>query len=526
VGVRGEEEADHGEAMTVRGTWMLGIDFSGHGTFAETGEDATSRVDKQDLTITIGRESQQTTGHSQTGSLAFALQNSDRALMPELSTSPLFGKVGPNKTVIFTGTAGAVTTTLLQGTLDSYQIDYGAVDYSFSATVLDGWGKPGTAKLSTPLYTGIRTGTAIGLILDAIGWTGARSIDPGATSMPYWWAEGIDAATAVNQLVDAEGLPAIAYVQGSTFYFRDRHHRILNTRSTTAQALVTQIYPSGALGTDLKIKTGSFQYDDGLTNIVNAVQFAVDLRQATPAQTVWSTDTPISLAAGDVQTVIAAATDPFFNATVAMSVRSGVVVATLDRDNGAAVSITLTASSASIIDSITLTGQSVPIARTVTITATDPSSVGNYGPQDWPAGAPPFVNQYDAQAIATRLVAIYAARRPSLTFTLDGYTPALLATLLQMQISDRITVRNDIGGINTDFVIERLVFQVKQLDMLELTIGCQVADPVQPTNIFQFDVAGHGFNQGLFGTEGLDSATTVFRFDTAGQGFNQGVFGT
>lgn len=512
--------------MSVRG-WTLAVDWSGHDNYTETGEDVTSRLDDQDLTVTVGRESQETTGHSQTATMAFALQNSDRALMPELTTSVLFGKVGPNKRVILTGTALGSTTTLLEGQLDAYQIDYGAVDYSFSATVLDGWGKPGAVKLSTPLYTGIRTGAVISLILDAIGWTGTRSIDPGVTVMPYWWADGKDAATAVNELVDAEGLPSIAYVQGSTFYFRDRHHRYLNARSTTSQALVTQIYPQNTgPGSDLKIKMGSFVYDDGVNNIVNAVQFGVDLRQATTAQVVWSTDTPISLAAGETQVVNAAASDPFFNAVVTMSVRFGVVTATLDRDNGGSSAITLVASAATVIDSMTLTAQSVPVVRTVNISATDPSSVGTYGPQNWPAGAPPFVNQYDAQAIASRLVAVYAARRPSLTFTLDGYTPALLATLLQLQISDRLTVRNDIGGVNSDFIIERMIYSIKNLDLLELTIGCQTADPVQPTNILTFDVAGKGFNQGLFGAEGLDSATSVLRFDVAGQGFNQGVFGT
>jgi hypothetical protein len=522
-----EEEADHGEAvMTVRG-WTLGIDWSGHGTFTEPLEDATSRLDDQDLTVTIGRESEKTTGHSQTASLAFALQNSDRALMPEYSASPIFGNVGPSRKVTFSGTAGTSTVNLLTGVLDGYTIDYAAVDYSFGATVLDGWGRPGAEKLSTPLYTGIRTGDAISVILDAIGWPGARSIDPGATCMPFWWAEGDDAASAVNKLVDAEGLPAIAYVQGNTFYFRDRHHRILNARSVASQALVTQIYPQNTgPGSDLKIKTNSFSYDDGLKSIINSVSFAVDLRAPTNPMTVWSTDSPISLATGEVQVVFAAASDPFFNATVSVSTRTGTVTATLDRDNGASVAITLTCVSAAVIDSITVTANSVPVVRTVKVESSDVGSIGNFGAQNWPNDSPPFANQYDAQAIADRLVAVYATRRPSLTFTLAGYTPALLASLLGLLVSDRITVRNDIGGINADFIIERLVYLVRNLDLLELTVGCQVVDPVQPDNLFQFDVAGHGFNQGEFGIVGIDSATTMFRFDVAGQGFDQGVFAT
>lgn len=511
--------------MTVRG-WTLNVDWSGHGTFAETLEDATSRVSDQDLTVTIGRESERTQGHCPSGTLTAVMQNSDRALMPEYSGSPIFGKVGPSKRVVFSGTAGVSTVPLLAGEIDSYNIDYGAVDYAFSATILDGWGKPGAEKLSTPLYTGVRTGDAIGFILDAIGWTGARSIDPGATVMPFWWAEGVDAATAVNQMVDAEGLPAIAYVQGSTFYFRDRHHRILNARSVTSQATISQIFPSGGFGTDLKLKTDSFSYDDGQSYLINTVSFSVPIRQATNPMAVWSTDSPISMASGDVQVVTASAGDPFFNAVVSFTTRSGTATAVLDRTSGAAVSITLTATSDVIIDSLIVTANSVPVARTVRVDKSDPGSILNFGRQAWTEEPPAFVNQYDAAAIASRLVAVYASRRPSLTFTVAGYTPAVLASLLGLLISDRITVRNDVGGINADFIIERMVYVVKNLDLMEVTIGCQVTDPVQPTNLLQFDVAAHGFNQGAFGVEGIDSAATMFRFDVAGQGFNQGVFAT
>lgn len=511
--------------MSVRG-WTLGVDWSGHGTFTEPLEDATSRLDDQDLTITIGRESERTQGHCPSGTLTFALQNSDRALMPEYSASPIAGRVGPSKRVIFSGTSGVSTVTLLAGELDTYEIDYGTVDYSFSATVFDGWGKPGAEKLSTPLYTGIRTGDAIGIILDAIGWTGARSIDPGATCMPFWWAEGVDAATAVNQMVDAEGLPAIAYVQGATFYFRDRHHRILNARSVASQATVSQNYPSAGFGTDLKIKTGSFSYDDGQSYIVNDVSFSVPVREAANPSVVWSTDSPISMTSGDVQIVTASTSDPFDNAVVSLTTRSGTATATLDRDSGAAVSITLTATSDVVIDLLQVTANAIPVVRTINVAESDPGSILNYGKLSWQNDPPPFVNQYDAAAIATRLVAVYATRRPSLTFTVASYSPTVLAALLGLLISDRITVDNDIGGIAADFIIERMVYTVKNLDLLEVTFGCQATDPVQPSVLLQFDVAAHGFNQGAFGVDGIDNASTMFRFDVAGQGFDQGVYAT
>lgn len=513
--------------MTVRG-WTLSIDWSGHGNFVETGEDVTGRLDKQDLTVVIGRESERTTGHSPSGTISFALANHDRRFMPEYAGSPIYGMVGPGKKVRLTGTSGESIVSLLAGVLDEYQVDGGSVDYSLSATVLDGWGKPGSEKLSTGLYRGIRTGDAIGVVLDAIGWSGSRSIDPGATVMPHWWVEGDDAATAVNQLVDAEGLPAIAYVQGNTFYFRDRHHRFLNARSSTSQATFTQIIPAttGPAG-DLKIKTGSFTYDDGLKYLINSVSFEVPLRQAKSPAEVWSTDSPISLDIGETMTVYATATDPFFDAVVSdLTVRSGTVAAVLNRQSGVSVPIVLQAATPVVIDRMAVSAISVPVARTVKVDVSDAASIAAYGRQSPADDSPKFINQYDAAAIATRLTAIYSTRRPSLTFTAAGYTDAIKQQLLGLRISDRITVRNDLWGINGDFMIERMVYTIKNLDLLEVTIGAQMVEPTQPTTPIQFGVVGRGFNDGRFTIEGIDSATGVFRFTTAGQGFNQGAFGT
>ena len=52
------------------------------------------------------------------------------------------------------------------------------------------------------------------------------------------------------------------------------------------------------------------------------------------------------------------------------------------------------------------------------------------------------------------------------------------------------------------------------------------ADPSQSqlSNPFTFNVAGKGFDQGLFQGGGIDDPSTMFRFDTAGHGFGQGVF--
>ena len=213
--------------MAVRG-YTLALDFSDSTNFTGPYDDMTSRVEDTYLEVTYGRDSPRASGTMVSGRLGFTLQNLDKVLSSANTASPLAGKVTAGKRAQLS----YGSTVLLSGVTESVEVDPAGKHVTFD--VLDAWGRPGAERLSTPLYSGVRTGTAIGLVLDAIGWTGGRDIDAGATHIAWWWAEDEDAATAIDKLVASEGPPAIAYVQGGTFVFRDRHHRI--TRSASARS--------------------------------------------------------------------------------------------------------------------------------------------------------------------------------------------------------------------------------------------------------------------------------------------------
>jgi len=518
--------------MTIRG-YTVGIDWSRAGTYAGTLEDVSSYVlDSPDLEVSYGRDSTQAAADASAGKLTFALRNDDRQFSPENSASPIAGKVQPGCRVKFDKLLGGALYTLFSGDLDDLEVDPHAAAKDFSATVLDAWGRPGAEKLSTPLYSGLRTGDAIGLILDAIGWTGGRDLDPGATLMPWWWEEGTDAVTAVQKLVDSEGPPAIAYVQGGTFTFRDRHHRLTRTASTTSNGTFTHIIPegSGPAG-DFKVLADTFTYNHGLQHIVNSVSFSVDQRVAGDLEQVWSTDSPITLAAGEVLIIEAKTSDPFLNAVVPTSddydLAFGSVTVTLSRTSGQSTLITLTAGGvAAQLNRLALRAVRVSVARTFKVSEEDISSINAYREQTWPNDLP-WAGVYDARAIAQRIVSTYATNRPVVTFEVEALNDTYLTQILARKISDRITVRNDAIGVNRDFHVERIVHTVKQLGVRHtVQFTCEVTDPVQPATALTFDVAGKGFNQGAFGINGIDNAATMFRFDVPGQGFDQGRFAT
>jgi len=231
--------------MTVRGH-QLAIDWSQQGTYANALEDVSSYVLDGEIEIAWGRKTDsEVTLDTTSGTMTFALDNGNQQFSPENGSSSITGKVLPGRVVRYQVTNSGTTYTLLSGVLDTFEIE-GDITTEFSASALDGWGRPGGKTISSSLHQGLRTGTAIGFILDHIGWEGDRDLDPGATVMPWWWEEGTDAATAINKLVNSEGPPAIAYVEGGTFVFRDRHHRLFDTRSVTSQGLFTHIIPAGS----------------------------------------------------------------------------------------------------------------------------------------------------------------------------------------------------------------------------------------------------------------------------------------
>src|SRR4051812_19680498 len=171
----------------------MAVDWSRNGVFSNTNEDVTKKL-TGDISIGWGRTEPRATAQASIGKMDFQLLNITRMFSPENTASPLYGKVLPGTTAQYTVTdpVTGATAKLFSGPLDEIEIDSSSPSKTFSGSALDGWGTPGSQQLSTPVYSGQRTGYLINVILDAVGWTGPRDIDAGATCVDWWWEEGND----------------------------------------------------------------------------------------------------------------------------------------------------------------------------------------------------------------------------------------------------------------------------------------------------------------------------------------------
>jgi hypothetical protein len=522
--------------------YTTAIDWVGNGTYTDPGDDITADELSGGIKSRYGRDQSRQLNPTSVGTMSLSVNNSSRKYSPENVGSILSGNLDPARNaqskVVFQGQ----TTYLFTGKIDDFDVHVERGNRSVDFTFLDGLALLQGVKLSTPLYATKRTGEVINLILDAVGWTAGRDIDYGATVVPFWWVEGTDAFTAVQEIVKSEGPPSVAYVApDGRFVFRDRHHRLLRPSSIGSQGL----FASKALGNCASPAvtgfdfTDPFTYSNGWKDIVNSVSFDVTVRQPSLDVTaVWNSTDTLSLANGESLVINASGSDPFRNAITPVVGTDftltgvGTLTVQLSRTSGASAQITITAVGGSVqVLSMQLRANAVPVAKTVKIELADAASIASHGERDYPDQAP-WAGASDAYAVGLLILNHYAQRLPTVQLRIASSDPGHWAQVVSRTVGDRITVQNDEMGMNADFFIESVEHQVTRIwhdrpPVHSVVLGCEKVPETAPANPFTFDQRGSGFDQGVFDPISSDDPNTIWIWDHPVQGtFDNGLFAT
>lgn len=527
-------------------SYPLAVDWDQDGSYAGTGEDVADHVPyAEEVVASWGRDLKRDLSPMAAGKLTFALLNVDRRYAPENPSPPLSGAVRVGRSVRWQVDMYGTVTTLFEGPLDEVAPQAGRTQARVDFSALDGFRTKNNTNVSTPVYSTIRTGQAIAVVLDACAWPAdKRDLDPGSTIISHWWAEDAAAPDAINALVDSEGPPAMFFVQGGVAVFRDRHHRLLDPRATTTQAsyCVTGIAmgcpdpaaspcPTGSYG-----YTDPFEYEHGMGDITNVAAFAVPRRTPTPdlAQ-VWSDDTVYPIEDGETVFIQAVSSeDPFVDAVPPVQdtdfdLAVGVVTVALTRTSGQSTTILITAvGGPARVLNVKLRARPLTVTRTMKVSATDAGSVTEFGEQRWPGEIPWATDPYTAQALAEIIVGRGGQPRPTMSIRVAAGNDATLAEVVSRQISDRLTVRNDEHWFNGDVHVEYISHSVKRAGsnrpLHVTTFGVEKAADPPPSVPFIFDEVGHGFNDGYFDGTGVSNPVNMFIFDQVGHGFDDGKF--
>lgn len=523
----------------------IAVDWGGDGSFSDPGDDLSQKI-TSDITISYGRDQTRQLNPAAVGSASFTVINSDRTFSPDFATSILFGDLEPARQTRATVSFGGHTYPLLYAKIDDYNIKADLTDRTVDFTFLDGMADLQNFNLSTAVYRSVRTGGLIDIILDAAGWTGPRDLDLGATIVPFWWVEGVDALTAINDLVKSEGPPAIAYqAPDGTFVFRDRHHRLLRTESTGVQAVFSQptlmdcVPPVADPDDDTFDFTAPFAYQHGWRDIVNSVSFDVSERLEDSDYTpVWSQEDQVPIQNGQSLTIDISTSDPFVDAILPVTgvdyqvSGAGVLNVALSRDSGQSATLTLLAVGGAVnVSALQLRAKTISVQRNIKVGRVDADSISKHGEKSYPETAP-WANKNDADAIAGMILLMYAKRRPTVALRVVSSDPAHYIQVLTRTVSDRIHITFGEMGLDDDFLVESVTHTLQRFNasgrppVHSVILGCE-KDIEGVANPFTFDLRGAGFDDGVFDPIQADRPDTVFIFDHPDQGrFDAGKYGT
>lgn len=491
------------------------------------------------FTSSYGRDQTRQYTPAALGSAGFTLSNANRVYSPENTGSVLAGNLDAARTtalqVLFNGTAFPV----FHGRLDNYTVHVDRNNRTVDFTALDDEAKFQTTPVTTGLYNGIRTGTAVGAVLDAVGWTGPRDLDVGSTVMPWWWLDSVNANTALNDLVASEGPPAIFYIApDGTATFRDRSHRLLRPQSTVVQgSYAAQMVDCAAPAVTGLHFTPPFTYDHGWKDIVNSVQFDVPQRQVNGLPSVlWQSTDPLAISNGTTTPIAVTTTDPFASvipldpAQDYVLTGAGTLSVAFSQTSGAALTMYLTAVGGDVVvQSAQLRGYSVGVIRTIRVQQTDAGSIAQHGTQGYTGTSPAWAGAEDAFAITSLLLLHYAQKLPLVQLRVATMDSTHYLQILQRTVSDLISIQNDELGMNAGFYVEKVSHTVGRVNKLgqppvhSVVLGCEQKAQVNG-NPFTFDQRGAGFDQGVFNALSSDDPDTVFVFDSGM--FDINLFGT
>lgn len=330
------------------------------------------------------------------------------------------------------------------------------------------------AVISTPLYSSIRTDTAIGHVLDAAGWSAAdRVLSIGDTTINFWWVDNQDAWTALMELLETEGAGASIYEDGNgKIHFENRLYRASQTRSTTAQATFDTVPSTSNAGFT------NIAYTQNAREIYNDVFMTVRIRFIWIGVKVWHFGETMTLGGGETRTIIAHLDNPI-DAVTTPTVTTDYVVT-----SGSLSSYTATLLNANTVVLTFIAGGGGVVLDAPASATTGPQLRANELRESYEeraeqtaAPSPLFANrqrslnlnevgaraeisQPTAQALCDAAAAYYGEGRPTVSFEIVNRDSTRLDQIIQREISDRVHVDAGANEFAGDAWIEQLNYQI------------------------------------------------------------------
>jgi hypothetical protein len=286
------------------------VDWNNDGEFTGEYDDVTDyTLVRAGVSCERGKDQISFLAPPMAGRLGAELHNQSRLFSAENEASPLFEYLEPGRLVRFYIRFNSTDYFFYTGLIDSLPQHPGKDKLSVEIVSIGTLTRLVGKKVSTQLYTNIKTDVAIGHLLNAAGWSSLqRVLSTGKTTLHYWWLDDEDAFNALLTLLATEGPGAAIYEDGrGRIVFEDRNYRLRETRSNTSQFTFTA-------GEHIR----AFDYDRGIKDVINKCSLEVVTREIQDSSVVWEYGSRLTLAPNETKVIQARASsgNPFTNAQV------------------------------------------------------------------------------------------------------------------------------------------------------------------------------------------------------------------
>lgn len=519
------------------------VDWLGDNGYSLPESDTTSRLIQSSLQTQRGRDAARPLGQPMVPGFSWKVNNFDRLYSPEFALSNLFHLILPgkgmrvrmtvgsdaveyNEAISYNATVfynGVETIPVITGVLDEPEHETSLGNMISTLPGLGVLSRLRGSRVSTPLYSNIRTDVALGHILDAVGWpASARVISIGDTTLDWWWCDGIDAFEAVVQLLATEGPPS--YFGEDTLgraVFENRNYRTTATRSLNSRAVFyDRVFAAVGYNDPIDYNAavpynGSSQlyhqgvqpYSAGFKDIYNDITCAVTRRSTQTLQAVWNYGTPLVLGPAESRLVEVKLSDPCSGAVAPVAATDYTVATgslsttpTLENVNAKTVGIRwIAGGGGATINGVTSNGPQLRAIPTIVVSqgterqSLDSSaSISKYGGVNGIAkplqvGALPEINSQTAIALCDSVVAFYQDPRATIEVTVTNIDALHLTYQLTLDISDRVSVVSAPLGLYGDFWIEQVRHRREGMKLVTTYVCERVLDSI-PGGIWDTDL--------------------------------------
>lgn len=475
-------------------TYRVEIDRLNAGDFLDPYDDVSERVlANPGLSIEWGRDAARSLAPPMVGACSFTLNNQDGVLSSEDGASPWYQLLRPNRAVRVSAMRG--TPIPYRSSLDyRTATPYRGVDWFplFSGYTNDLRHQPaigqrtvefdaiGTAgrlqraTISLALSTNLRTDQAVTQVLDAVGWPAdKRVIAVGDATLREWWVNERKAWEVLAELLASEGPGAAMYEDPyGFFHFENRNYRTLTARSTTSQAT---FYDSPIGGSLYHVDV---DYDPHWEDVFNRATITTKRRQLQTERVVWTLGESISPAAGTPIKIRIKTSDPFKDAitpvlTTDYTVAGGTVSMAITWTAAASTLLTVTnTSGAPVVSNLQMRAKPYTVIGETTLE--EPTTLeADADDQTHVIPAWPEMDYNQAGALLASAQTRYFRVRPRISVTVVNVNEAHETAILDLGVSDRITVYETHLGLNADMWIERVRYSATAGGRLQATFDCE-----------------------------------------------------